>query len=57
MGETQNQPFQPSFSTSLRVAFQGSWVTSDGGLILVREPDERLGFGALIEELLTDRAA
>ena len=25
--------------------FQGSRVTSDGGLILVRELDERLGFG------------
>ena len=23
-------------------------MTSDGGLVLVREPDERLGFGELI---------
>jgi hypothetical protein len=29
-------------------------VTSDGGLILVRELDERLGFGALIDQHLTD---
>ena len=29
-------------------------MTSDGGLILVRELDERLGFGKLIEEHLTD---
>ncbi len=41
MGETQNQPFQLSFNASLRVDFQGSRVTSDGGLILVRELDER----------------
>jgi len=54
MGETQNQPFQLSFNTALKVDFQGSRVTSDGGLILVRELDERLGFGALIEEHLTD---
>jgi len=42
MGETQNQPFQLSFNTSLKVDFQGSRVTSDGGLILVRQLDERL---------------
>src|SRR5881628_1883051 len=54
MGEKQNQPFQLSFNASLKVDFQGSRVTSDGGLILVRELDERLGFGALIEQHLTD---
>ena len=43
MGERQNQPFQLSFNASLKVDFQGSRVTSDGGLILVRELDERLG--------------
>jgi hypothetical protein len=52
MGEIQNQPFQLSFNASLKV--QGSRVTSDGGLILVRELDERLGFGELIEQHLTD---
>jgi hypothetical protein len=54
MGDKQNQPFQLSFNPSLKVDFQGSRVTSDGGLILVRELDERLGFGELIEEHLTD---
>jgi hypothetical protein len=54
MGEIQNQPFQLSFNASLKVDFQGSRVTSDGGLILVRELDERLGFGELIERHLTD---
>ena len=34
--------------------FQGSRVTSDGGLILVRELDERLGFGDLIVQHLTE---
>jgi hypothetical protein len=29
-------------------------VTSDGGLLLVRELDERLGLGELIERHLTD---
>ena len=55
MGDKQNQPFQLSFNASLKVDFQGSRVTSDGGLILVRELDERLGFGELIDRHLVDR--
>jgi hypothetical protein len=49
VGERQEQPFELSFNGRLKVEFQGSRVTSDGGLLLVRELDERLGFGALIE--------
>jgi hypothetical protein len=54
MGDKQNQPFQLSFNASLKIDFQGSRVTSDGGLLLVRELDERLGFGELIAQHLTD---
>src|SRR3989441_2732945 len=54
MGEIQNQPFQVSFNASLKIDFQGSRVTSDGGLVLVRELDEGFGFGELIEQHLTD---
>jgi hypothetical protein len=54
MGEKQNQPFQLTFNASLKIDFQGFRVTSDGGLILVRKLDERLGFGELIEQHLTD---
>src|SRR6266571_7210345 len=54
MGEKQNQPFQLLFNTSLKVDFEGSRVTSNGGLILVRELDERLGLEKLIEEHLSD---
>src|SRR5215472_9529165 len=54
MGEKQNEPFQLSFDASLKVDFQGSRVTSDGGLILVRELDERLGPGDLIAKYLSD---
>jgi len=57
VGDKQNQPFQLSFNASLKVNFQGSRVTSDGGLILIRELDERLGFGELIEQHLTDSRA
>lgn len=55
MGEKQNQPFQLSFNASLKVDFQGSRVTSDSGMILVRELDERLGFGELMEHHLVSR--
>ena len=54
MGERQNQPFQFSFNAALKVDFQGSRVTSDAGLILVRELDEHLGFGELIKQHLAD---
>ena len=57
MGEGEKQGFQLSFNRFLRVAFQGSRVTSNGGRLLVRELDERLGFGELIEQNLTDPRA
>ena len=57
MGESQKQGFQLSFNRFLRIGFQGSRVTSNGGLILVRELDERLAFGELIEQHLTDSRA
>ena len=57
MGESRKQAFQLSFNRFLRVAFQGSRMTSNGGLILVRELDERLGFGKLVEQHLIDPRA
>ena len=39
---------------SLKIDFQGSRVTSDGVLILVRELDERLGVGDLIAQHLNE---
>src|SRR5215472_6206376 len=53
-GERREQPFQLSFNSWLRVDFQGSRVSSDAGMLLVRELDERLGFGDLIEQHLAD---
>jgi hypothetical protein len=54
VGEKQNQPFQLSFNSCLKVDFQGSRVTSTSGLLLVRELDERLGLSALITENIMD---
>ena len=55
MGEKQNRSFQLCFNGFLKVDFQGSRVTSDAGLILVRELDEHLGMNQLIEQHLTAR--
>ena len=50
----QSKAFQLGFNGLLKVDFQGSRITSNGGLVLVRELDERLGLGELIDEHLTD---
>jgi len=56
MGEKQNQALQLSFNPCLNVDFQGSRVTSDSGLLLVRELDERLGLSARIaKNIMKDR--
>ena len=54
MAEKQNQPFQLSFNASLNVNFPGSRGTSDGGLVLVWELDERWKLIELIEQHLID---
>src|SRR6266566_5552077 len=52
--ESQNQFFQLSSNRFLRVDLQGSRVTSDGGLLVVREVDERVGLTRLIQNHLVD---
>jgi hypothetical protein len=52
-GLDQKQQFSSPL-TVVESRFSGSRVTSDGGLILVRELDERLGFSDLIAQHLTD---
>ena len=54
VSESQDQPFQLLFNRFLRVDFQGSWVTSDGGLLVDRELDECLGLTGLIQNYLMD---
>ena len=43
MGEIEHEPFQLTFNGLLKVALQGSRLTSDAGLISLRELLERLG--------------
>lgn len=54
VGDKDRKALQLSFNGFLKVEFQGSRVTSDGGLLLVRELDERLSLSKLIDEHLSD---
>ena len=54
MGDAKAGPVRLSFNPQLRVEFRGATVTSDAGLLLPRELDQRLGLSALIEPHLTD---
>lgn len=50
----KNRPFQVSLDVSFGAGFEKVRVTPDGGLILVRELDERLGFRELIKQYLVN---
>jgi hypothetical protein len=54
MGDAKSGPVRLSFNPQLRVEFHGATVTSDAGLLLPRELDERLGLNTLIERHLAD---
>jgi len=54
VGDATSGPVRLSFNPQLRVEFRGATVTSDAGLLLPRELDERLGLSALIEGHLSD---
>jgi len=49
VGDSACDPIRLSFNPQLRVEFRGATGTSDAGLLLPRELDERLGLGVLIE--------
>ncbi len=53
MGDAESGQVRLSFNPQLRVEFRGATVTSDAGLLLPRELDERLGLSALIERHLS----
>jgi len=42
VGDAESGPVRLSFNPQLRVEFRGATVTSDAGLLLPRELDERL---------------
>ena len=54
MGETQERHFQLSFNSSLKVDFQGSRVTSDGGFSFGARAGRTLGLSELVDRHLSD---
>jgi hypothetical protein len=54
MGEEKNSYFRVSFNQKLKVGFKGAEVTSDGGLLAIREMDEQLGLTKIAGEYLQD---
>lgn len=54
MGEARNRPLPLPFNSLLKVDSQSPRVTSDDGLVLVRESHERLAFGELVERHMAE---
>ncbi len=55
MGEAKKHCFKFSFTDKVKAYFKGSEITSDGGLIAIRELDEKMGLTILAEKHLTDK--
>jgi hypothetical protein len=54
MGESQGWLFEPSFNRSVKVLASDERITSDAGLVLFREADERLGITEALAGRLVD---
>ncbi len=55
MGEAKKHCFKLSFTDKVKAYFKGSEITSDGGLIAIRELDEKMGLTALTEDYLVEK--
>ncbi|MBS0260467.1 MAG: IS1380 family transposase [Planctomycetes bacterium] len=54
MGESQGGLFEPSFNRSVKVLTTDDRITSDSGLLLLREADHRLGITEALAQRLHD---
>ncbi len=57
MGEAKNRAKRLDFDAHLRLEFQGAKVTTDGGLLVVRELDEALGLTGTAGGMLAEARA
>jgi len=55
MGENKKQCFKFSFTNKLKAFFEGAEITSDAGLIAIRELDEKLGLTSMVSDYLVDK--
>lgn len=55
MGEDKKHYVKFSFTDKVKAYFKGSEVTSDGGLVAIRELDEKLRLTVMAEEYLSDK--
>ena len=53
-GESESGPLRLQFDRSVKLAFHGSSISSDGGLLLHRELDDALGLTDTAAELICD---
>jgi hypothetical protein len=53
MGEGQEWLFEPTFNRSIKVRQKDQRLTSDAGVLLLREADHRLGLVASLAQRMT----
>ena len=54
MGETSRKALKLLFNKALRLEFHGSAITSDAGLLVCRELDQKLGLTEIAPTCLLD---